>query len=149
MIAAISTSRDDGVADTSTRLISLPLPVLILQVSSQLLCACVMTQMHARYPFRVSSMDQTALVRPGVYTFVEDMLAVDAGQGQQYRRLLDARYCSSKVIRVLLERLDLAWGLSGAVVATGLIALIATLSSRDTVFLIGGSSHWVFEGVSR
>jgi hypothetical protein len=89
-------------------------------------------------------MDRTALVRPGVYTIIEDVLAVDGGQGQEYRRLLDARYCSSKPIRVLLERLDLACGLSGAVVATVLITLIATLSSRDTVFLIGGSSRWVF-----
>ncbi|KAL6230295.1 hypothetical protein BDW75DRAFT_74614 [Aspergillus navahoensis] len=145
MIAAISMSRER--ADTSTRLISLPLPILILQVSSQLLCACVMTRMHARYPFRISSMDRTALVRPGVYTIIEDVLAVDGGQGQEYRRLLDARYCSSKPIRVLLERLDLAWGLSGAVVATALITLIATLSSRDTVFLIGWLAPWGWAGL--
>ncbi|RAL06963.1 uncharacterized protein BO97DRAFT_357601 [Aspergillus homomorphus CBS 101889] len=149
MIAAISTSRhdDDNVAHTSTRLISLALPVLILQVSGQLLCACVMNRMHARYPFRVSSMDRTALVRPGVYTIVEDVLAVDGGQGEEYRRLLDARYCSSKAIRVLLARLDLAWGLSGAIVATGLITLIATLSSRDTVFLIGWLVPWGWAGL--
>ncbi|KAL4755806.1 uncharacterized protein BDW70DRAFT_167838 [Aspergillus foveolatus] len=145
MIAAISMSRER--ADTSTRLISLPLPILILQVSSQLLCACVMTRMHAPYPFRVSSMDRTALVRPGVYTIIEDVLAVDGGQGQEYRRLLDAQYCCSKPIRVLLERLDLAWGLSGAVVATVLITLIATLSSRDTVFLIGWLTPWRWAGL--
>ncbi|KAL4877343.1 hypothetical protein BJY04DRAFT_230640 [Aspergillus karnatakaensis] len=149
MIAAISTSRreDDSVADTSTRLISLPVPMLVLQVSSQLLCACVMNRMHARYPFRVSSMDRTALVRPGVYTIVEDVLAVDGGQGEEYRRLLDARYCSSRGIRVLLARLDLAWGLSGAIVATGLITLIATLASRDTVFLIGWLVPWGWAGL--
>ncbi|GKZ28423.1 hypothetical protein AbraIFM66950_007091 [Aspergillus brasiliensis] len=149
MIAAISTSQrdDDKIADTSTQLISLPLPVLILQVSSQLLCACMMNRMHAQYPFRVSSMDRTALVRPGVYTIVEDVLAVDGGQGEEYRRLLDARYRSSKAIRVLLARLDLAWGLSGAMVATGLITLIMTLSSRDTVFLIGWLVPWGWAGM--
>ncbi|PLB45540.1 hypothetical protein P170DRAFT_512214 [Aspergillus steynii IBT 23096] len=149
MIAAISMSQqeDENIADTSTRLISLPLPVLILQVSSQLLCACVMNLMHAQYPFRVSSMNRTALVRPGVYTIVEDVLAVDGGQGEEYRRLLDARYCSSKAIRVLLARLDLAWGLSGAIVATGLITLIGTLSSRDTVFLIGWLVPWGWAGL--
>jgi hypothetical protein len=135
MIAAISTSPDIG--DTSTRLISLPLPILILQISSQLLCASVMIRMKAKYPFRVSSMDRTAMVRPGVYTIVEDVVAVDCGQGQEYRRLFDARYCSSKSIRILLERLDLAWGLSGAVMATVLITLISTLRSTDAVFLIG------------
>ncbi|PYH35608.1 uncharacterized protein BO87DRAFT_385299 [Aspergillus neoniger CBS 115656] len=149
MIAAISTSQhdDDNIADTSTRLMSLPLPVLILQISSQLLCACVMSRMHAQYPFRVSSMDRTALVRPGVYTIVEDVLAVDGGQGEGYRRLLNARYCSSKAIRVLLARLDLAWGLSGAIVATGLIILIVTLSSIDTVFLIGWLVPWGWAGL--
>ncbi|KAL3479550.1 hypothetical protein BJX99DRAFT_255546 [Aspergillus californicus] len=138
MIAAVSTS--PGITDTSTRLISLPLPLLILQVSSQLLCASVMNRMKAKYPFRVSSMDQTALVRPGVYTIVEDVMAVDCGQEQEYRRLLDARYCTSKPIRTLLERLDLAWGLSGAVVATVLVPLISTLPSTDAVFLIAPAS---------
>ncbi|KIA75488.1 hypothetical protein HK57_00037 [Aspergillus ustus] len=146
MIAAISTSPHKGSHDTSTRLMSLPLPLLILQVSSQLLFACAMSRIKAKYPFRVSSMDRSNRVRPGVYTIVEDVVAVDCGQGQEYRRLFDARYCSSRPVRVLLERLDLAWGLSGALVASLLVALVSTLPNTDAVFLIGWLVPWGWAG---
>lgn len=141
MIAAVRTSlsQDDNKNNnnTSTRLMSLPLSLLVLQVSSQLLCAAVMVRIETKYPFRVSSMERTAMVRPGVYTIIEDVVAVDGGQGQQYRRLLDARYRSSKAIRLLMAHLDLAWGVSGMAVAAALIALITTLPSAKMVFIVG------------
>ncbi|RAH64467.1 uncharacterized protein BO66DRAFT_385358 [Aspergillus aculeatinus CBS 121060] len=146
MIAAVRTSlsQDDNSNNnnTSTRLMSLSLSLLVLQVSSQLLCAAVMVRIEAKYPFRVSSMERTAMVRPGVYTIIEDVVAVDGGQGQQYRRLLDARYRSSKPIRLLLAHLDLAWGVSGMAVAAALIALTTTLPSAKMVFIVGWLVPW-------
>ncbi|KAL2820812.1 hypothetical protein BDW59DRAFT_164506 [Aspergillus cavernicola] len=145
MIVAISTSHEIG--DISIRLVSLPIPILILQTTSQLLCAWVLIWLRAKYPFRVSSMETAALVRPGIYTIVEDVVAVDGGQGQKFRELLDARYRSSKPVRVLLERLDLAWGLSGVVVSTVLIAMISTLPNMDVLFVIGWLVPWAWAAV--
>jgi hypothetical protein len=82
-------------------------------------------------------MKKGALVRPGIYTIVEDVAAVDGGQGQQFRQLLDARYQSSRPVRVLLQHLDWAWGLSGLVVAVVLIALTGTLHRVDVLFVTG------------
>jgi membrane protein implicated in regulation of membrane protease activity len=61
--------------DTSVRLASLPLPLLTLQISSQLVLGSVLVWLHAKYPFRVSSMAKGALVRPGAYTILEDVVA--------------------------------------------------------------------------
>lgn len=125
-----------AIGDISVRLASLPLPFLMLQISIQLAYAAVMIQMRGTYPFRVSSMNKGDLIRPGTYTIVEDVTAVDGGQGREFRELLNARYHCSQPIQDLFRRLDWVWGASGMVVASGLTALIWALPDVDVGFTL-------------
>ena len=48
-------------------------------------------------------------MRPGIYTTIEDVIAVDTGTGRLYREALDARYEASPLFRRMLRQLDLFW----------------------------------------
>lgn len=119
------------------RLAAMPHTVLIFQVSLQLIFATSLVNFKARFPFTFSSMPRSEPARSGVYIIMEDVVAVDGGQGIEFRRLLDARYRWSEDIRRLLHHLDLYWGLSGLVLATLLTAAIFTIPNHDAVFVIG------------
>ncbi|KAK1147256.1 hypothetical protein N8T08_001995 [Aspergillus melleus] len=128
-------------------LVSLPLPLLAFQISSQLVFGSILVWLRAKYPFRVSSMAKGALVRPGVYTIIEDVVAVDGGHGVHFRRLLDARYGSSKVLQLLLQWMGWAWGLSGLGVSILLLALIGSLANKEISYVLGWSVPWVWVAV--
>ncbi|PKX90358.1 uncharacterized protein P174DRAFT_454419 [Aspergillus novofumigatus IBT 16806] len=130
--------------NTAVLLVSLPLPLLAFQISSQLVLGSMLVWLRAKYPFRVSSMAKGALVRPGVYTIIEDVVAVDGGQGVHFRQLLDARYDSSKALQALLQRMGWAWGLSGLGVSILLLALIGSLTNKEISFVLGWSVPWVW-----
>ncbi|KAJ5871239.1 uncharacterized protein N7529_003592 [Penicillium soppii] len=127
--------------DTSVRLFSLPLPLLTLQISSQLVLGSILVWLRAKYPFRVSSMAKGALVRPGAYTILEDVVAVDGGQGLHFRQLLDNRYRSNRALQDLLQWTGWAWGLSGLGVSVVLLALIGSLTNEEISFVLGEFSH--------
>ncbi|KAF7183972.1 hypothetical protein CNMCM7691_004462 [Aspergillus felis] len=132
---------------TSVRLVSLPLPLLTLQISSQLVLGSILVWLRAKYPFRVSSMAKGALVRPGVYTILEDVVAVDGGQGLHFRQLLDNRYRSNRALQDLLQWTGWAWGLSGLGVSVVLLALIGSLTNEEISFVLGWSVPWVWVAV--
>lgn len=127
--------------DTSVRLVSLPLPLLTLQISSQLVLGSILVWLRAKYPFRVSSMAKGALVRPGAYTILEDVVAVDGGQGLHFRQLLDNRYRSNRALQDLLQWTGWAWGLSGLGVSVVLLALIGSLTNEEISFVLGEFLH--------
>ncbi|KAL9618466.1 MAG: hypothetical protein Q9160_006844 [Pyrenula sp. 1 TL-2023] len=89
-------------------------------------------------------MPRSEPARSGVYIIVEDVVAVDGGQGIEFRRLLDARYRWSEDIRRLTNNLDLYWGLSGLLLATLLTAAIFTIPNHDAVFVIGWTVPWIW-----
>jgi hypothetical protein len=120
-----------------SRIVSLPLSLLLLQVCTQLLATTVMVPLRARYPFRFSSMSRGEIARPALYTIIEDVVAVDAGQGTQFREVFDQRYVASAPIRRLLREMDLLWGISGVAVAVALVVLIFKLHNVDISWVIG------------
>lgn len=85
----------------------------------------------------MSSVEKGDRIRSGVYTIAEDIVAVDGGQGQSYRRQLQARYLCSGDIASLCFRLDILWGLSGLVVAAICFALIFTLHEANIAYILG------------
>ncbi|KAL9116127.1 MAG: hypothetical protein Q9227_000496 [Pyrenula ochraceoflavens] len=119
------------------RLAAFPLVVNMYQTSIQLVICIVLLQFKAKYPFRFSSMTKGEPIRPGIYSIVEDMVAVDGGQGTDFRRRLDARYKESPEIRSLLAGLQMLWGLTGLILAAALTAMIVTIDSIDAVYAIG------------
>lgn len=90
-----------------------------------------------RVPFRISSVAAHEPARSGVYLLAEDIVGVDGGQGQTFRRELAARYEASAAIRTLCWRLDMLWGISGVIVGGGLIALIYAVPSANVGYVLG------------
>lgn len=76
-------------------------------------------------------------MRSGVYVIVEDVVGVDAGQGQTFRRELAARYEASVVVRRLCWWLDIMWGVSGCLVGGGLIAVLYVVPSENRAYTLG------------
>ena len=119
------------------RIAALPLTLLLLQVCGQLLVVSAMVVFRVRYPFQLSSMPKGDLVRPAIYTIAEDIVAVDGGQGTQFRELFNSRYQASVTVRLLMQRLELLWGVSGFAVAVMLVVLIFKVDNEDVSWTIG------------
>lgn len=85
----------------------------------------------------MSSVAASEPVRSGVYLLAEDVVGVDGGQGQTFRRELAARYEASLMVRRLCWRLDMMWGVSGCIVGGGLIALIYAVPNENVGYVLG------------
>lgn len=125
---------------TSPRIVAMGTPILLITTCSQLLYSCVSRFFKKPYPARFSSMPKGAETRPGLYTIVEDIVAVDGGQGQEFRKIWNDRYIASYEIRVLLGRLDYIWGVSGILLAGALIGVIWGVDDVDIGYALGESS---------
>lgn len=76
-------------------------------------------------------------MRPGVFTLMEDVVAVDGSGGQNFREALCARYEASKEFRSMLEQLNWVWGLASLLVAVVTTILVFVVESEDAAFAIG------------
>ena len=86
------------------QLAAMSLVVSLYQTSIQLVVCIILIQCHVIAPFRISSLAPGQAIRLGTFTVVEDIAAVDGGQGSDFRRLLDARYKESAGIPLLMAR---------------------------------------------
>ena len=125
-----------------TRLAAMPLSLLLLQVCGQMLVAQILTATNTGYPFRFSSMPKGGIVRPAVYSLTEDVVAVEAGQGTEFREVLNQRYLASAPIRRLMREMDLLWGVSGVAVAIAVVVMIWELNSVDAAWVVGWTVPW-------
>ena len=114
----------------------MPLSVLLYEVSLLLIISSLATRFGLRTPVRLSSLASGEQARPGLFTIVEDVVAVDGGQGDTFRELWDARYKKSEEMRSLLANLSWIWGLSGLVMAIVVTVLVFTINV-DAAWAIG------------
>lgn len=119
------------------RIYALGLPILLAEVCFQLFVIAIARVRRAKTPFTMSSVAKDQLVRSGVYVLAEDIIAVDAGQGQTYRRQLSARYGASRVVRSLCWEMDLIWGSTGSFVGVGTIVALFVVPNENTAFVLG------------
>lgn len=126
-----------GVVKHNVRLVALGLPILLVLVCTQLLLAVLLGSTKTRIPFAISSVPNRQPVRSGVYTITEDVVAVDGGQGQTFRKQLETRYVASQTIRELLARLDLLWGVSGVAIGAITIGLLFGLRDQNVGYILG------------
>lgn len=82
--------------------------------------------LNMKLPFRVSSLPAGELCRPGVYTIIEDIVAVDGNGGRRYREALDQRYKASPQFRSMLAKLSLFWSIPALGVAAAVTAIVWT-----------------------
>lgn len=124
----------------SPRVFALGLPILVTEVCFQMLAVAVARSFRARAPFRMSSVQKSEAIRSGVYIMAEDIIAVDAGQGETYRRQLEQRYLASQTVRSLCLEMDYFWGVCGTVVGIGNMVALFVVPNRNVAFILGGYS---------
>jgi hypothetical protein len=92
------------------RLLAMPLPTLLAFLGLEMSIMELMYLFQLRAPIRVSSIGKSQLIRPAVYPFIEEVIAVDGDGGTAYRMRLHQRYEASPYFRQMLHRLSLFWG---------------------------------------
>ncbi|EFE29893.1 uncharacterized protein ARB_03234 [Trichophyton benhamiae CBS 112371] len=68
-----------------------------------------------------------------LYVLIEDVVAVDGGGGQVYRRAIRDRYLSSPYFRQMLFEMNCFWG-GGSVVFAAVITALVFTTPRDVAY---------------
>ena len=121
----------------SAKVEALSMPILVTEVSGQLLVAAISTSFRLQGPVRISSVAHRKRFRPRTYSVVEDIMAVDGGYGQRFRQELESRYLASPVVKKLFWEMDVLWGTTGIVAGVGYILLVALISNNDVAWSLG------------
>ncbi|KXH30153.1 hypothetical protein CSIM01_00867 [Colletotrichum simmondsii] len=129
------------------RLLSMPVPTMLLVFGTQLLLIDALRALHIPSPLRISSVPRRAQLRPGIYSLIEDVCAVDGSGGTDFRVALDRRYEASHVFRAMLRRLGVFWAVGAEGCAVLCTALIFGLRSGEAAYVVGWSVPFVWAGV--
>ncbi|KAJ8608047.1 hypothetical protein MRB53_039882 [Persea americana] len=132
--------------DPPIRVLAMPVASLLFWFSFQLLVEETLRHLKKPAPIRISSVSKGSPMRPGIYSIIEDVVAVDGSGGQTYRAELNARFEASHLFRQMLDRLSFFWafGALGAAVATTI--LVWTLE-RDAAYVVGWVLPFLWAGV--
>jgi hypothetical protein len=113
---------------------------------TELLVIDIMRYFELPTPTRLSSVPKGAQLRPGIYSMIEDVIAVDGSGGTEFREALNKRYEASHSFRAMLRRLGLFWSIGAEGMAVVCTILIFTLG-RDAAYAVGWSAPFVWAGV--
>lgn len=119
------------------RVVSLSHPILLIEVSAQLLIIGILRSLGVKSPLTISSAPRGEVFRSGVYAIAEDIVAVDGKRGRAYRIQLQERYFASSAIREVCCKLDLLWGVSGVCVGGAIVGVIFGVSEVNVGYAIG------------
>lgn len=125
----------------------MPVPTMLLVFGTQLLLIDALRALHIPSPLRISSVPCRAQLRPGIYSLIEDVCAVDGSGGTDFRVALDRRYEASHVFRAMLRRLGVFWAVGAEGCAVLCTALIFGLSSGEAAYVVGWSVPFVWAGI--
>jgi hypothetical protein len=132
-VLATATSRDPP----SVRQSSLAQSIVLYLASCQVLATGIGCRFSWASPISFSSTRRGQNMRPGVFTLMEDVVAVDGGGGQEFRQALVARYEVSKEFRTMLQQLNWVWGSASLLVAIVTTILVFAIEDEDAAFAIG------------
>ncbi|KAK1637509.1 hypothetical protein BDP81DRAFT_405593 [Colletotrichum phormii] len=127
-------------------LLSLPAPTMLLTFGTQLLLIDVLRALHIPSPIRISSIPRHAQLRPGIYSLIEDICAVDGSGGTEFRVALDRRYEASHVFRAMLRRVGVFWAVGAEGCAVVCVVLVFMLDG-EVGYVVGWSLPFVWAGV--
>lgn len=108
------------------RVLCMPAPAILYCLGGVLALISLYNHMGWRAPFRISSTAKGEKVLPGVYYFVEDVVAVNSKAGRPFREALAARYKASPRFRRMLYVQSLFWSIPAIILAIPL-TVIATI----------------------
>jgi hypothetical protein len=116
---------------------SMPQAIVLYLAGTQLLITGAMHAMKIKTPVRLSSTPAGGLTPPGVYVLMEDIVSVDGGGTESFRRLLADRYDASPRFQNMLAQLNWFWGVGSLVVAGLVTVLTYELEDLNVVFALG------------
>jgi len=128
------------------RLLAMPLASLCFWFAIELLVEDTMRLLGMPSPVRISSMPKGSLLRPGIYSIIEDVVAVDGSGGTKFRKRLNDRFEASHYFRQMLHRLTLFWAIGSAFIAVLTTILVFTLDG-DVAYCIGWALPFVWAGI--
>ncbi|EFQ36592.1 uncharacterized protein GLRG_11737 [Colletotrichum graminicola M1.001] len=128
------------------RLLSMPVTTMLFVFGTELLLVDVSRAFRLPAPCRISSIPKGAQLRPGIYSLIEDVCAVDGSGGTEFRVALDRRYEASHIFRAMLRRLGIFWAVGAEACAALCTALIFTMPG-DVAYTIGWSLPFVWTGL--
>lgn len=123
-------------ADPPIRLLAMPAPSMLFAFGVQMLIIDILRLCGVRAPMRISSLPRGTPLRPGIYSIIEDVVAVDGSGGTEFRQRLNLRYMASHYFRQMLHRLTLFWAIGALIAASASTAIIFTCS-RNVAYVIG------------
>ena len=128
------------------RLLSMPLATMLFAFGTELLIVDTLRYFEIPAPIRVSSIPKGTQLRPGIYSIIEDIIAVDGSGGTEFRENLNRRYEASHVFRAMLRRLDMYWAFGAEIMAVVTTILIFTLG-EDAAYVVGWSVPFIWAGI--
>ncbi|KAF2206069.1 hypothetical protein GQ43DRAFT_452707 [Delitschia confertaspora ATCC 74209] len=128
------------------RLLAMPASTMCFALGVELLLIDILRLAGVPAPCRISSLPVGAPLRPGIYAYIEDIVAVDGSGGTEFRQRLNLRYQASRAFRMMLHRLTLFWGIGAVGIAAVTSALIWTIQ-RDAAYVVGWTVPFIWAGV--
>ncbi|KAM5446432.1 hypothetical protein MaudCBS49596_006544 [Microsporum audouinii] len=127
------------------RLLAMPLPTVMFYFGFVHLTLDFLRARGYQAPFRISSTPKGHVMPTALYVLIEDVVAVDGGGGQVYRRALRDRYLSSPYFRQMLFEMNCFWG-GGSVIFAAVITALVFTTPRDVAYTLGWSLPFVWAG---
>ncbi|KAK5987720.1 hypothetical protein PT974_11852 [Cladobotryum mycophilum] len=133
------------------RVLSMPAPAILYCLGGVLAFITLFHAMDWPAPFRISSTAKGEKVLPGVYYFIEDVVAVNAGAGRPYREALAARYKASPRFQRMLYIQSLFWSIPALILAGALtvVAVLPAVPSTGYNGLTTIAGMWGYEKYRR
>jgi len=128
------------------RLLAMPAPSMLFAFGIQMLIIDILRLAGYKAPIRISSLPRGTTLRPGIYSIIEDVCAVDGSGGTEFRQRLNLRYMASHYFRQMLHRLTLFWAVGALAAASASTAIIFTCS-RDVAYIVGWTLPFLWGGV--
>ena len=128
------------------RLLAMPQASMLYAFGTELLIVDIMRYFQLPAPIRVSSVPKGAQLRPGIYSIIEDVIAVDGSGGTDFREALNRRYEASHVFRSMLRRMGAFWAFGAQGMAVVLTILIFTIQD-EAAYVVGWAAPWIWAGV--
>lgn len=115
------------------RVLCMPGPAILYSLGGVLFVITMWSLSGRQAPFRISSTPKGGVVHPGVYYFIEDVIAVNANAGRPFREALAARYEASPRFRKMIWKQSLFWSIPSIVLAIPLTVIAVVHSVPATV----------------
>jgi hypothetical protein len=113
----------------------MPVPSMAFAFGTQMIIIDIMRYFGYKAPIRISSLPRGSELRPGIYSIIEDVCAVDGSGGTEFRQRLNLRYQASHYFRQMLHRLTLFWAFGALAIATVTTALVFTVN-RNVAYVV-------------